>query len=70
MLSSIPHEKTDPWILPAPSDIDTYGEKIQLSPTESAYQTIQFASESPVTLVLANSTTTPPIKILSFDPIN
>ena len=70
MLSSIPHEKTDPWILPAPSDIDTYEEKMPLSLAELAYQAIQFSSESPVTLVSANGTTTPPITSLSFDPLN
>lgn len=37
MLSSIPHEQTDPWILPAPSDIDTYKEQMLLSPVEFAY---------------------------------
>ena len=70
MLSSIPHENTDPWILPAPSDIDTYGEKMPLSVAEPPYQAIQFASESPVTLVSANGTTTPPITAPSFDPLN
>jgi hypothetical protein len=70
MLSSIPHEQTDPWILPAPSDIDTYGEQMPLSPAELAYQAIQSASESPVTLVTANGTTAPPITAPSFDPLN
>jgi len=26
ILSSIPHELTNPWILPAPLDLDTFGE--------------------------------------------
>jgi len=30
MISSIPHEQTDPWILPAPSDLDTFKEQIPL----------------------------------------
>lgn len=70
MLSSIPHEQTDPWILPAPSDIDTYGEKMSLSPAQLAYQAIQCASKSPINLVSANGTTIPPIAALSFDPLN
>lgn len=70
MLSSIPHEQTDPWILPAPSDIDTYEEQMSLSPAELAYEAIQIASESPVTLVSANGTIAPPITAPSFDPLN
>ena len=41
-----------------------------LSPAELAYQAIQSASESPVTLVTANSTISPPITSPSFDPLN
>lgn len=41
-----------------------------LSPVELVYQAIQFAFESPVTLVSANGTSTPPITTLSFDPLN
>lgn len=37
MLSSIPHEQTNPWILPAPSNLDTYGEQMLLSPIDLAY---------------------------------
>lgn len=70
MVSSIPHGLTDPWILHAPSDIDIYGEQMPLSPVELAYQAIQFASESPVTLVTANGTTTPSITAPSFNPLN
>ena len=70
MLSSIPHGKTDPWILLAPSEIDTYGEKMFLSPVELTYQSIPFASKFSVTFVSANGTTTPPITPLSFDPLN
>jgi len=69
MVLSIPHELTDPWILPAPSDIDTYGEQMLLSPAELAYQAIQSASESPVTLVTANGTTAPSITA-PFNPLN
>lgn len=70
MLSSIPHEHTDPWILLAPSDTDTYGEQFPLSLTELAYQAIQSASSSPITLATTNSTTAPPITAPSFDPLN
>lgn len=70
MLSSIPHEQTDPWILLAPSNIDTYGEKISLSLVELAYKAIQFTSKSSVTLVSANNTTAPPVPAPSFDPLN
>jgi len=69
MLSSIPHERTDPWILPAPSDIDTYGEQMPLLPAKLAYQAIQSAFDSPVTLVTANGTISPPI-MAPFDPLN
>lgn len=64
MLSSIPHEPTNQWILPAPSDIDTYREQMPLSPAELAYEVIQSTSKSSVTLVLANGTTAPPITLL------
>lgn len=37
MLSSIPHEQTDPWILPAPSEIDTYEKRKSLSLAELVY---------------------------------
>lgn len=70
MASSIPHEPTNPWILMAPSDTDTYGEKMLLSPAEFAYQAIQSASVSPITLVMANGTMTHPINAPSFDPLN
>lgn len=70
MVSSIPHEPTNPWILLTPSDIDTYGEQIPLSPTKLAYQAFQSASESSVALVTANNTTTPPINDSPFDPLN
>jgi len=67
MLSSIPHEHTNPWILLAPSDLDTYRDQMPLSPTELAYQAIQSASASLVTLVTTNSTTTLPINSPPFD---
>lgn len=51
MISSIPHEQIDPWILPAPSNIDTYREQMPMSPVELAYQAIQFSYASLVTLV-------------------
>lgn len=37
MLSSIPHEQTNPWILPAPLDIDSYGDQMPSSRAELAY---------------------------------
>ena len=40
MLSSFPHEQTNPWILSAPSNIDTYGEQILLSPAELVCEAI------------------------------
>jgi len=40
MISSIPHEPPNPWILLASSDIDTYREQIPLSPAELAYEAI------------------------------
>ena len=43
---------------------------MSLSPAELACEAIQIASESPVTLVSANSTTAPPITTPSFDPLN
>ena len=70
MVSSIPHELTDPWILLVPSEIDTYREQMLLSPSQLAYQAIQSASESLVTLVTANGTIVPPITAPSFDPLN
>lgn len=70
MLSSIPHEHTNPWILSAPSDIDTYKKQIPLSLAEFTYQVIQSTSTYLVTLVMANNTTAPPITTPSFDPLN
>ena len=70
MVSSIPHESTDPWILPTPSDIDTYGEQIHLSLAELAYQSIQSTFESSVTLVTANGTTSPRLTTPSFNLLN
>lgn len=46
MISSIPHEQNDPWILLAPSDLHTYGDQMLLSPAELAYQASQSASAS------------------------
>jgi len=57
MVSTIPHDPTNPWILLAPLDIDYYGEQMSLSAVELAYQTIQYTSNSPITLVIANGTT-------------
>lgn len=70
MISPFPHEQTDSWILSTPSDIDTHGEQMSLSPAELAYKAFQIASESLVTLVSANGTTAPPITAPSFDPLN
>jgi len=55
MLSSIPHELIDPWILMVPSDLDTFEDQMLLSPAESADQAIQ--PTSPVMFVTANGTT-------------
>lgn len=41
-----------------------------LSPAELAYEAIQSASESPVTLVTTNGITGPPIIVPSFNPLN
>jgi len=70
IVSSIPHEPNIPCILSAPSDIDPYGEQMSLSPAELAHQAIQSASESLITLVMASSTTSPPITTTSFDLLN
>ena len=70
MISSIPHEQTNPWILPDPSDIDTYGEQMLLSPVEFAYQAIQTTFTSPITFVTANGTISPPITTPSFNSLN
>jgi len=70
MISSIPHEPTNPWSLPAHSDIDSYGEQMPLSLAKLAYQSIQSASESLVTLVMTNGTTSSPITSPSNDLLN
>ena len=70
MASSIPHESTDPWILPALLDIDTSEEQIMLLLAKLAYQAIQSTSETSVTLATTNGTTAPPITASSFDPLN
>lgn len=70
MVSTIPHHPTDPWILPAPSNIDSYGEQMSLSPVEMAYQAIQSASNSPITLVTTNGTISSPTIAPSNDILN
>lgn len=64
MVSTIPHDPTNPWIFLTTSYIDAYGKKMSLSPAELAYQAIESALDSPVTLVMTNvtvsSTTTSP----------
>jgi len=69
-VSTIPHDQTDPWILRTPSNIDSYGEQMFLSPAELVYQAIQSASDSSVTLVTTNGTISPPITPPSNDLLN
>ena len=57
----------DPWILLAPSDIDSYRDQMPLSPTELAYQAIQITSEPSTALVSTNGTNLPPITFISKD---
>lgn len=35
---------TDPWIIPTPGQIDSFGDSMPLSPTEQAYQEVILAS--------------------------
>jgi len=56
-----------PW---PPSNIDSYGEQMPLSPIELAYQAIQSASDSLVTLVMNNSTSSASTTAPSSDLLN
>ena len=47
------HTSSDPWVIPKPSDYPRYNNQMPLSPTESAYQAIQ--SATPSTLSLGDS---------------
>ena len=40
----------DPWVLPNPSEVESYGDTMSLSPTELSYSAIQSESESIVYL--------------------
>jgi len=66
MVSIIPHDPTNPWILLTSSDIDSYGEHIPLSLADLAYQVIDSTSDSSASLVTTNDTASSPI----MDPSN
>ena len=38
--------KSDPWVIPSPDLVDTWGEVMPLSPTEANYVKIVLASSS------------------------
>ena len=65
MISTTFDGSIDPWIIPAPSDIDSYGDQMPLSPAELAYQAIQITSEPSTAMVSTNGTNLPPITVLS-----
>ena len=44
MISSIGTFMGDPWILPNPIEVETYGDVMLLSPAEKTYSAIQFES--------------------------
>jgi hypothetical protein len=49
MISTTIHEAPesyDPWVVPSPGDYSRYGDKMPLSPVESAYQAIQSTTPS------------------------
>lgn len=70
MLSSIPHELTDPSILMVPSDLDTFRDQMPVSPAELAYQGIQYTSTSPIMLDFTVGTTALPKTTPPLDPFN
>ena len=70
MISTTFDGSIDPWILSVPSDIDSYGDQMPLSPAELAYQAIQITSEPSTVMVSTKGTNLPPITILSKDLLN
>ena len=70
MISTILDGSFDPYILPAPSDIDSYGDQMPLSPAELAYQAIQITSKPSMAMILTNGTNCPPITVPSKDPLD
>ena len=67
MISTTLDGSIDPWILPAPSDIDSYGDQMPLSPADLAYQAIQITFEPSAVMVSTNGTNLLPIMVLSKD---
>jgi hypothetical protein len=45
-VSDTPHSYNDPWVIPHPSNIESYGDTMPLSPIELAYSMIQSIGES------------------------
>ena len=70
MISTTLDGSIDPWILPIPLDIDSYGDQMPLSPAKLAYQAIQITSEPSTTMVSTKGTKLPPITIISKDLLN
>ena len=70
MISTTLDGSIDPWIIPAPSDIDSYGDQMPLSPAELAYQAIQIASKPSTAMVSTEGKNLPPIIVLSKDLLN
>ena len=64
-ISTILDGSIDPWILPAPSEIDSYGDQMPLSLAELAYQAIKLSSKPSTALVSTNGTTLSPITVPS-----
>ena len=70
MISTFSDGSINPWIISAPSDIDSYGDQMPLSPVELAYQAIQITSEPSTDMVLTTGTNLSPITVLSKDLLN
>ena len=70
MISTFSDGSIDPWIIPTPSKIDSYGDQMPLSPAELAYKAIQIASEPSTNTVSTAGTNLPPITVLSKDLLN
>ena len=48
MISSVGAHMGDPWVLPNPTKVETFGDTMSLSPAELSYSTIQSKSESTI----------------------
>ena len=48
MISSVSAFMGDPWILPNPVEVETYGDTMPLSPDERTYSAIQSESASAI----------------------